>query len=380
MVGLEAQVQPHRQDEHERVGRRSNWSRPSRRARSRSRSQPKSRRDEAAAAIRRHESQQREAEVSLGARARRDCRAARESAEARLATRDREPDAASGARRARLGAAPTRSRDCDEASRELEARIAGRTADIQRTEVRRARASRDRSSRPNDCSTRTSRRFDGLESRDPHARRAGRRHASRVSRARSGRFASARHELEGVRAEVGAVEVARARAVADLSHLAAACLEAVGLSLDEVVAAVTSLRGGRRTGAAGQRARPADRRGRRRGGLLTRSRWRECRGRRRGGRHGPDEIIALLQQANRAAGAGQHDGHRAIRRTRVTRHSFLTDPTARPARLDRADRRGHPQDRQDDARAVRRSVRIDQSELRGYVRDAVWRRACRADC
>ena len=40
-----------------------------------------------------------------------------------------------------------------------------------------------------------------------------------------------------------------------------------------------------------------------------------------------------------------------------SRHTFLTDAAQGPARLDRADRRGDPQDRQDDARAVPGSVR-----------------------
>jgi chromosome segregation protein len=52
---------------------------------------------------------------------------------------------------------------------------------------------------------------------------------------------AARHALEGVRAEVMQFEVARAGAASDLSHLSALCLEAVGLSLDQVLEEVARM-------------------------------------------------------------------------------------------------------------------------------------------
>jgi chromosome segregation protein len=51
----------------------------------------------------------------------------------------------------------------------------------------------------------------------------------------------ARGALEAIRAEVGALEVARATAEADLSHLAQACVDAVQLSLDDVLAEVEQM-------------------------------------------------------------------------------------------------------------------------------------------
>jgi chromosome segregation protein len=52
---------------------------------------------------------------------------------------------------------------------------------------------------------------------------------------------SARHALEGVRAEVMQFEVARAGAASDLSHLSALCVEAVGLPLDQVLEEVARM-------------------------------------------------------------------------------------------------------------------------------------------
>jgi chromosome segregation protein len=52
---------------------------------------------------------------------------------------------------------------------------------------------------------------------------------------------SARQTLDAIRADVLQFEVGRTRAVSDMTHLGAACVDAVGLSLDEVVAAVARL-------------------------------------------------------------------------------------------------------------------------------------------
>jgi len=53
---------------------------------------------------------------------------------------------------------------------------------------------------------------------------------------------SARHALDAVKSEVLQTEVARATATADLTHLATACLDAVGMGLDEVAAAVVTMK------------------------------------------------------------------------------------------------------------------------------------------
>ena len=69
----------------------------------------------------------------------------------------------------------------------------------------------------------------------------------------------------------------------------------------------------------------------------------------------PEDVIADLKKKIERLGPGEHDGDRAVRRARVAPH--VPDHAAQgPARLDRADRRSDPQDRQDHARAVRRGV------------------------
>ena len=69
----------------------------------------------------------------------------------------------------------------------------------------------------------TCRRSIGRQGRDARARRACRGAARPSSAIAIRRFASARHALEGVRAEVTRLEVSRARAMADLAHLETAC-------------------------------------------------------------------------------------------------------------------------------------------------------------
>ncbi len=71
--------------------------------------------------------------------------------------------------------------------------------------------------------------------------------------AREHEIRGARHALEAVRADVLQVEIARARAAADLDHLAATCFEAVNVSLEAVVAEVARME------AAGELAAPARR-------------------------------------------------------------------------------------------------------------------------
>ena len=56
-----------------------------------------------------------------------------------------------------------------------------------------------------------------------------------------GRIKEARRVLESVRAEAAQLDVARATAEADLTHLAASCIETVQATLDEVAAEVEQL-------------------------------------------------------------------------------------------------------------------------------------------
>jgi chromosome segregation protein len=55
------------------------------------------------------------------------------------------------------------------------------------------------------------------------------------------RIKDARHELEGIRVEASEFEVARATAESDLGHLAQTCLDAVQVSLDDVLSEVEAM-------------------------------------------------------------------------------------------------------------------------------------------
>jgi chromosome segregation protein len=236
IVGLEAQV-GRTSDDLSRLGRRLDVV-----ATERSRAEEEERaaeqlRDESAAAIALHESQQRDAEGRLDTVQAR-LQSAREHAEAkmRLVTEARTEQAALVERSSALETEVAR---LEEAARELEERIAGRRADIARTEVRREelRTSIRETEHALDDDVRA---LDTLKV-------TMRGHDERVVALRDEfnagdhEIRGARHALEGVRAEVMQSEVAKATAAADLGHLASACLEAVGASLDEVVAAVARM-------------------------------------------------------------------------------------------------------------------------------------------
>jgi chromosome segregation protein len=84
------------------------------------------------------------------------------------------------------------------------------------------------------------RSFDGL--RDKVREADGRSQALRVSfEDQDGRIREARRALESVRQEAAQLDVARATAESDLSHLAASCVETVQATLDEVAAEVELL-------------------------------------------------------------------------------------------------------------------------------------------
>jgi chromosome segregation ATPase len=95
----------------------------------------------------------------------------------------------------------------------------------------------------------------------------------------------ARRVLEGIRTEVSELDVARATAESDLTHLAQTCLDAVQVSLDEVLAEVEQMEQAGETTPDAQSLAPRSRiRMRRRRARLrspppTRSRWRQLRAR-----------------------------------------------------------------------------------------------------
>ena len=195
------------------------------------------RREESAAAIALQESQQRDAEGRLGGVQSR-LQSARDYAEGkmRLVTEARTEQAALTERSAALDTEVARLED---GARELEERITGRRADIARTEVRREelRTSIRETEQALDADIRAlddlKVAMRGLDERVIALRDefgAG-DHEIRV----------ARHALEGIRSAVMQSEVAKAKAASDLEHLASACLEAVGATLDDVVAAVARM-------------------------------------------------------------------------------------------------------------------------------------------
>jgi chromosome segregation protein len=193
------------------------------------------RREDAGAAIVLHETQQRTAESQLdGVLA--SLQTSREEAESRLrqVTEARTTQAALIERGTALDTEVLR---LEEAAGDLDLRIAARRADIDRTHARREelRISIRETERLLDediaALERLQQEMRGLDERVAALR---------------GEFAaadhdirSARHDLEVVRRAVMQAEVARATAAADLTHLSSACVEAVGLSIEEVVEAVT---------------------------------------------------------------------------------------------------------------------------------------------
>jgi chromosome segregation protein len=195
------------------------------------------RRDEAVLAITLHETEQRGSEDRMGDVLGR-LQSSREEAEARmrLVTEARAEQAALVERASTLHLEAGR---LEEAARELDERITGREREITRTEVRRqelAQSIRDAESLL-DANVRA---LDVLK-------QEVRVLDQRVSALRTD-FGAKEHDIRGARQVVEAVrtavlqaEVARATAVADLSHLSAVCLDAVNATLDEVIAEVARM-------------------------------------------------------------------------------------------------------------------------------------------
>ena len=236
IVGGEAQAS-RLADEAIRIARRLDVVETERRRASEEERAAAARRDESAAAIVLHETQQRDAEGRLDGVIS-SLQAAREAAEARLrlVTEARTVQATLVERAAQLDHEQAR---LEEAARELEDRLAGRTADIERTHVRRAelRAAIAESERLVDVDVRV---LDELRTRmrtfDEQVL-ALRGDFSRKDQEIRG----ARHALEAVRTEVMQSEVARATASSDLTHLSSACQDAVGASLDDVIVEVARM-------------------------------------------------------------------------------------------------------------------------------------------
>ncbi|MCC7009322.1 MAG: chromosome segregation protein SMC [Acidobacteria bacterium] len=224
-------------EEHARVTRRLELVSTERARATEEQTAAEARRDEALAAIQTHEAEQRDAEASLGSVAAR-LQEARQAAEARsrLVTDSRTTQAALVERASALAAEVARLED---AQRELEARIVTRTSEIQHTDVRR----RQLGEGIVELEGRLDEEVRAFEALKTDIRGLDERVTALRAEftARDQAIREARHQFEKVRAEVGAAEVARAKAFADQEHLAATCLEAVGRTLEEVDAVVAEL-------------------------------------------------------------------------------------------------------------------------------------------
>ncbi len=195
------------------------------------------RHDEARASITRIESDQRAADDQLN-RAQRRLFDARETIQTQ-ANRTAEAKAAHAALVERASALVTEVLRLEEAASELDSRLATRREDRRRTEARRAELVEAVSASESrlDAGVRA---FDELRDRVRQSdERSQALHAGFDEH--EIRIRDARRALETVRSESAQLDVARATAEADLTHLAADCLETVQASLDDVAAEIEAL-------------------------------------------------------------------------------------------------------------------------------------------
>jgi len=127
----------------------------------------------------------------------------------------------------------------EEAGRELEQRVVSRSSELERNVARREelRGGIAASERQLDEDLRT---FDDLKDQVRAADEASQELRAQFD-AQEARIKDARRSLEAVRDEAGQLEVQRATAEADLSHLAATCADTVQCTLDEVAAEVAQM-------------------------------------------------------------------------------------------------------------------------------------------
>ncbi len=195
------------------------------------------RRDEARESISRIEIDQRSADDQLNQAQRRlfETREAME-AQGRRTAEAKAQHAALVERASALGADADR---LEQAEKELDGRIAARREDLARTETRRSElveANRQAESRLDS----ELRRFDDMKEQVRAADDRARDLRTGFEQQESG-IRDARRALETIRGEAASLDVLRATAEADLTHLASACLESVQATLDEVAAEMSAL-------------------------------------------------------------------------------------------------------------------------------------------
>ncbi len=195
------------------------------------------RQDEARDSIARISAEQRTADDLLNSAQRRlfEAREAMQSQAARTS----EAKASHAALVERAGALAVEVARLEESARDLEARVTRRQEDLQRAQEKRSSllVAIETSVATLDAGLRT---FDDLRERVRTADEASQALRSEFEREEL-RIREARRSLESVRTEAGGLEVARATAEADLSHLATTCADAVQATLDEVAEEVAAL-------------------------------------------------------------------------------------------------------------------------------------------
>jgi chromosome segregation protein len=233
IVGFDLQVQ-NAADAAERIARKQEQIATERRSAEEEQRAQQARQDEARESIRRIEEEQRAADDVLNAAQRRlfDAREAMQAQAARTA----EAKAGHAALVERAGGLTTEVQRLEEAAHELEERVVAGQEDLRRALARR-RELEDAIVAAEARLDEGLRIFDGLRERVREADDRSQGLRARFD-AHEGRIREARRALEAVRAEAAQLDVARATAEADLTHLAESCADNVQATLDAVAAEV----------------------------------------------------------------------------------------------------------------------------------------------
>jgi chromosome segregation protein len=236
IVGFELQVSG-AEEAAERVGRKQEQIATERRSAEEELRTQEARYDEARASIARIETEQRAADEQLNA-AQRKLFQAREAMQAQGA-KTAEVKAAHAALVERASGLAIEVQRLEEAARELEARVERRREDLERAESRRRELGQSIAASEVTLDT-DLRTFDAL--REDVRIADDRSQTLRIGfEEQESVIRDARRALEGIRADVARLDVARATAEADLTHLATSCVEACQATLDEVTAEVDGL-------------------------------------------------------------------------------------------------------------------------------------------
>jgi chromosome segregation protein len=236
IVGFDLQVTA-AGDASERVARKQDQITVERRSAEEELRAQEQREEEARQSIQRIEAEQKTADEQL-ASAQRTLFEGREAA-ANQSRVTAEAKAAHAALVERTSALATEVQRLEEAAHELETRVVARSEELQRNTARREalRGAIETSERQLDEELRT---FDDLKDQVRTADEASQALRAQFDE-QEVRIRDARRSLESVREEASGLEVQRATAESDLSHLSASCVETVQASLDEVAAEVEQM-------------------------------------------------------------------------------------------------------------------------------------------